>query len=341
MSEGSKTGLFSPVKTVRMNGSGYPERLKELPFMPKVLYYRGELPDDGPAAAIVGARRCTPYGRHQAAYFAQVLAANGVRIISGMALGIDEAAQRAALEAGGLSFAVLGSGADICYPPSNRDLYDKLLKQGGILSEFEPGEKPLPWHFPVRNRVISGLSDVVIVIEARPDSGSLITADLALEQGRSVYALPGRVTDAYSEGCNALIAQGASAALSPQMILDELKSLPSWKKRRGAGGVTPGTGAIPESNKASAADEARAPGTDAGLSPDTGCFPDTGLSPDARRILKKLSDDPVPLEDLLTACALSPEAGTAAIAELLIAGDAEETAFHFYVRSGKKLAWSG
>ena len=144
-------------------------------------------------------------------------------LASGMARGIDGTAQRAAIKGGGKSYAVLGCGPDICYPMQNRDLYQNLLKNGGVLSEYPPGSSPLPFHFPMRNRIISGLSDLVIVIEAREKSGSLITADQALEQGRDVMVLPGRAGDALSAGCNRLIDQGAGIFLSTDQILERLK----------------------------------------------------------------------------------------------------------------------
>lgn len=140
-----------------------------------------------------------------------------------MARGIDGTAQRAAIKGGAKSYAVLGCGPDICYPMQNQDLYQNLLKNGGVLSEYPPGSSPLPFHFPMRNRIISGLSDLVIVIEAREKSGSLITADQALEQGRDVMVLPGRVGDALSAGCNRLIDQGAGIFLSTDQILERLK----------------------------------------------------------------------------------------------------------------------
>jgi DNA processing protein len=137
-----------------------------------------------------------------------------------MARGIDGIAQKAALDAGGKSYAVLGCGVDICYPEENRDLYERLQQQGGILSEYPPGMQPIAKLFPPRNRIISGLSDLVLVIEARKRSGTLITVDMALEQGREVYALPGRVSDALSDGCNRLIRQGAGPATCPEDILE-------------------------------------------------------------------------------------------------------------------------
>ena len=148
------------------------------------------------------------------------MASRGITIISGMARGIDGIAQTAALDAGGRSYAVLGCGVDICYPEENRSLYDRLLQQGGILSEYPPGTPPEARLFPLRNRIISGLADAVLVIEARKKSGTLITVDMALEQGRDVFALPGRVSDSLSDGCNRLIRQGAAPATCPEDLLE-------------------------------------------------------------------------------------------------------------------------
>lgn len=200
----------------------YPQKLKELPSMPYALFVRGRLPaEDYPSAAIVGARRCSMYGEQAALSFGERLAENGFIIVSGMAKGIDGTAHRGALNGGGLTYAVLGCGVDICYPRENKGLYRDILKEGGILSEYPPGTMPLPMHFPARNRIISGLADMVLVMEARERSGSLITADMALEQGRDVYALPGPVTSELSRGCHRLIKQGAEILISADELLED------------------------------------------------------------------------------------------------------------------------
>ena len=205
----------------------YPKRLLELPGMPYALYLKGRLPEEERrTVAVVGARRCTPYGERMTLEFAEVLAENGVQLISGMARGIDGAAQRGALNGGGRTFAVLGCGADVCYPREHRGLYEDMQKEGGVISEYPPGFPPLPANFPARNRIISGLADVVLVMEAKEKSGSLITADMALEQGRDVYALPGPIESALSAGCNRLIRQGAGILLSPQDLLEEMQVTP-------------------------------------------------------------------------------------------------------------------
>ena len=188
----------------------YPARLKNLEDAPLGLFWKGRLPpDEKPSTGIVGARRCSPYGRAMAERFGGELGARGISVISGMALGIDGAAQRAALKGGGASFGILGCGVDICYPATHRDLYEMLIQGGGILSELPPGMPPLPHHFPMRNRLIAAFSDVLLVLEAREKSGSFITVDQALEQGKEVLALPGRLGDELSAGCLQLIRQGA------------------------------------------------------------------------------------------------------------------------------------
>lgn len=202
----------------------FPQKLLEIPTPPYALYVKGKLPDVGrKAAAIVGARQCTAYGEKYALEYGEQMASYGIDILSGLARGIDGFGQRGALMGKGQTFSVLGSGVDICYPREHMGLYVDILGQGGgIISEFPPGTKPLPQNFPQRNRIISGLSDVVLVMEAREKSGSLITADMALEQGRDVYALPGPVDSVLSQGCNRLIHQGAGILISPSILLEEM-----------------------------------------------------------------------------------------------------------------------
>ena len=201
----------------------FPAKLHSIPARPFGIFVKGKLPDIRQRSlAIVGARDCSEYGQYVAMHFAEKMAQNGVAVISGLARGIDGIAQRAAIEAGGESFGVLGCGADICYPKSNEKLYRMCMEHGGILSTYLPGTPPTPNLFPPRNRIISGLSDGILIIEAREKSGTIITADLALEQGRDVFVIPGRVTDRLSDGCNSLIRQGASLIQSPEQLLEEL-----------------------------------------------------------------------------------------------------------------------
>lgn len=211
------------VKFYTIFDESYPSGLKEISAPPYALYVKGELPqEEQMSVAIVGARECTTYGETMARQYAETLADAGVQIISGMARGIDGVSQKSALEAGGKSYAVLGSGVDLCYPREHYALYTRLQQQGGVISELPLGTQPLAQFFPARNRIISGLSDVVIVIEAKEKSGSLITADMALEQGKDVYALPGPCSSILSKGCHNLIRQGAGILLSPKELLEEL-----------------------------------------------------------------------------------------------------------------------
>lgn len=214
---------MNQIKHYKKREPEYPERLKNIPGAPEELYVLGRLPEeDRLSVAVIGARDCSEYGKYVAREIGAVLGSNRISVVSGMARGIDGISQEAALNAGGSSFAVLGCGVDVCYPEANRQLYERLKISGGILSEYPPGSPALAWHFPPRNRIVSGLADVVAVIEARVKSGTLITVDMALEQGREVYAAPGRVTDRLSDGCNRLIRQGAGILLSPEEFLREL-----------------------------------------------------------------------------------------------------------------------
>ncbi len=211
----------------------YPKKLLKIPDPPYALYVKGKLPEeDRPGVAIVGARKCTPYGQELALDYGRFLAEHGIQVISGMARGIDGAGQRGALGGGGTTFGVLGCGVDICYPREHIGLYMDIQQRGGILSEHRPGRPPLPMYFPMRNRIISGLSDLVLVMEARERSGSLITADQALEQGKDVYALPGPVTSPFSQGCHRLIRQGAGILISPEDLLAELGMAPEESRQK-------------------------------------------------------------------------------------------------------------
>jgi DNA processing protein len=216
----------SGVQIVLDSDASYPSRLKEIPDPPGVLFVRGELqPTDGLAIAIVGTRHATPYGRQQAERLAGGLARAGYVIVSGLARGIDEAAHQGALAAGGRTLAVLGSGVTAIYPPENAPLADKVIRQGALLSEHPPQAPPLSGTFPQRNRIITGLSLGVIVVEAADRSGALISARHALEQGREVFAVPGRIDSPVSRGCHKLIRDGARLIECVDDVLDELGPL--------------------------------------------------------------------------------------------------------------------
>lgn len=197
------------IKFVTIDEEKYPGRLKLIDNPPYCLYVKGKLPDKGKAVSVVGARNCSDYGRNMARAIGRKLAELGLDVISGMARGIDTYGHIGALEGKGYTYAVLGSGVDVCYPSENAELYEEIVKRGGVISEFPMGAKPEGWRFPQRNRIISGLSHCVIVVEAKVKSGSLITAELALEQGADVMAVPGRAGDKLSEGSNMLIKDGA------------------------------------------------------------------------------------------------------------------------------------
>ncbi|HEX5038127.1 MAG TPA: DNA-processing protein DprA [bacterium] len=201
----------------------YPDLLKNIHDPPRRLWVQGDCDflSRGLLVAVVGARECTPYGEKMAYDLARGLAEKGVTVISGLAYGIDTAAHRGALDGGGKTVAVLGCGIDLPYPAGNVPLKAKIAENGAVLSELKPGTEAAPWTFPQRNRIISGLSRGVVVVEAGIKSGSLITAELALQQGRDVFAVPGPVTSKASEGTNKLIQNGAKLVTCVADVLDE------------------------------------------------------------------------------------------------------------------------
>jgi len=203
----------------------YPDRLRNIYDSPLVLYVRGNLPvvDEEAAVAIVGTRNCTPYGITSAENIGYRLAARGLVVVTGLARGVDTAAARGALRGGGRVLGVIGSGLDVVYPPENASLFDAVASSGAIICEYPPGTPALRAHFPARNRILSGLSLGVAVIEAPKRSGALITASRALEQGRDVFTLPGNVDARSSEGSNALLREGAIPILSAIDIISEYK----------------------------------------------------------------------------------------------------------------------
>ncbi len=215
--------ISSGIKISFIFDDDYPVRLKSIPDPPYAIFYYGSLPENNKlAVAVIGARQCSEYGIRIARELGKALGKNDINLISGMATGIDGISQKAAVSMGGRSFAVLGSGPDICYPESNYELYCDLIKTGGVISAYPPGTGAQAAYFPPRNRIVSGLSDVVVVVEARSRSGTLITVDMALEQGRDIYAVPGRLGDELSAGCNGLIGHGARICLSPEIFMKDL-----------------------------------------------------------------------------------------------------------------------
>ncbi len=279
--EAEKAGI----RWISCEEEGYPARLLALGDAPLGVFAKGKTPpEDTPSVGIIGARSCTPYGRMMAERFGGELGEQGLSVISGMARGVDGYAQEAALERGGASFAVLGCGADVCYPPGNRKLYEGLVEKGGLLTEYPPGTPPLPHHFPLRNRLIAALSDVLLVIEAREKSGSQITVDQALEQGKEVLALPGRVGDALSAGCLKLIGQGAGILTCCGDVYQAL----GLEMTRPGIGLPGGSGLFGDFD---AGDGSRSSGSSR----------PGGLPPSLQQIWRHLGTDPVHVEELLAA----------------------------------------
>ncbi|MBE6037478.1 MAG: DNA-protecting protein DprA [Clostridiales bacterium] len=209
------------IRKVTRQDPEYPALLQTIKNPPSALYYKGDLsPLQEPCLAIVGSRKASSYGSWAAYELARRAAAYGITVVSGMAYGIDAAAHTGALDGGGKTVAVFGCGVDICYPSSHRKLLGRILQQGAVLSEFQPGTKPHPAMFPVRNRIISGLCQGTVIAEAALKSGSLITAELAAEQGREVFAVPGNINQVYSFGTNKLIRDGAIPIVSFDDVLE-------------------------------------------------------------------------------------------------------------------------
>ncbi len=287
------------VRVLTYADGGYPEQLRTIADPPPALFVKGTLPP-GPYVAVVGTRRASPYGRTVAARLAAGMARAGVVVVSGMARGVDAAAHRGALEAGGQTVAVLGCGPDVVYPREHAALRDEIAASGALVTEFPPGTPPEPWHFPVRNRIISGLSRAVVVVEAGEKSGALITADLALEQGRDVLAVPGHVTSPLSRGPNRLIKQGARLVEGPEDVLDEL----------GIGTIVCGPEGKP---------------------------PLPRLAPDEERLYGLLGPEPVPLDVLVARSGLPPQAVAAALVYLEMKGFARRLPGPAYLK--REVEW--
>ena len=215
--------MSSHIFAVSAGDVRYPTALAAIHDPPDILWIKGQI--DGfrtPAVAIVGSRRASPYGLEVARRLGSDLARRGVTVVSGMARGIDSAAHRGALDGGGITVAVFGCGVDVVYPPEHRALAERIAERGALVSEFDPGMPPLRSNFPQRNRIISGLSLAVVIVEAAEKSGSLITADFALEQGRAVLAVPGNVLGGRNYGAHALLRDGAKLVECADDILEEL-----------------------------------------------------------------------------------------------------------------------
>ena len=210
------------VRLISYQDADYPQSLLQIADPPLVLYVKGVLPPAGYALAVVGSRECTEYGKKAAKLFTKDLAARNIPIISGGARGIDTEAHEACLSVGGKTVAVLGCGVDIAYPEENAGLFERIVRSGGaVISEYAPGMRPLAKNFPARNRIIVGLSQGVLVAEAKLKSGAIITANIAADEGRDVYCVPGNIFDATSKGCHELIRTGAKLVDTPQDILED------------------------------------------------------------------------------------------------------------------------
>lgn len=212
------------MKTVIYGSEDYPDILDRIPDPPVVLFYRGDFENflKMPAIAVIGSRRCTTYGRNVARTLARDFVRSGIAVVSGLARGIDGEAHRGVIEEGGVTMAVLGSGLDVCYPPEHARLSEKIIEKGVILSEYPPGTEPARYRFPERNRLISGFSRGVVVVEAGKKSGTMITVNTALDQGRDVFAVPGEVTRALSMGTNMLLRDGAGVVITAADVLEPL-----------------------------------------------------------------------------------------------------------------------
>jgi DNA processing protein len=280
----------------------YPELVREITDPPPFLFARGAPLPAAPSVALVGARRASRVALEAAAFLARGLAGAGVSVVSGFARGVDAAAHRAALEAGGPTVAVFGCGVDVCYPAEQRGLLETLLATGTAISEFPMGDEPEPWHFPVRNRLIAGLSRIVCVVEAAEKSGSLITARCAAGYGRDVAAVPGSILAPGAAGSNALLKDGAILVRTADDLLAEL---PDEDRRRLNRAVAPrAAGALPD------------------------------LTPDATALLSALDpDEPRDADALIPAAGLDAARFSAALLHLEIEGLATALPGALFVRS--------
>lgn len=303
----------SGIKRIAWGDAEYPAQLRSVPDAPPFLYLRGEIAmEDALAVAIVGSRRATPYGLEMAERLAGELAARGVTVVSGLARGIDGAAHRGALGAGGRTIAVLGSGVDVVYPPENRHLAEKIAERGAVVSQFELGTRPLAFHFPTRNRVIAALALGVVVVEAAERSGSLITAGLAAELGREVMAVPGRVTSPESRGTHGLIQDGATLVQGWEDVIAQLPT--RWQA------CVRSSGAGPTSVMRDGARD------EAGLAPAT--------MDGAERVLDVLGEDAATMDEVIQLAGLAPGQASALLLRLELAGRVRQLEGQRFVRVG-------
>lgn len=301
------------IRRITTSSAEYPERLKNIYMPPEALYVNGNiLSQDGLAVALVGSRRATQYGLEVCERIAFDLASRGVTVVSGMARGIDSAAHRGALKAKGRTIAVMGSGHNVIYPAENKKLYGEISLNGAVLTEFEDDVPPLPGNFPRRNRIISGISLGVVVVEAAKNSGALITAEFALEQGREVFAVPGRISSATSSGTHELIKDGAKLVQSADDILEELSDF--------------------ELSYLSGEDKER---VDASIKRKTKAYIYNSLTVDERKVYKLLSDDPTYVDDILNKADIDVSKGSKILLALELKKLIKVLPGKQYVRSGE------
>ena len=289
------------ITIVTQHDSAYPALLLTIPDPPPVLYCRGTLESDLCHIAVVGARRATAYGKATANRLCRDLATRGLSVVSGMARGIDTAAHRGALSGGGSTVAVLGSGLNRIYPPENRDLFRQIARSGAVISEFALDAEPEPHHFPQRNRMISGMALGTVVVEAAQRSGSLITARLAAEQGREVYAVPGNIHAPTTRGTHDLIKQGAKLVENAEDIIEEI--LPQIAPRD--------------------------------ASNNTDGHRDLPLGDNLKTVLNAIGyGDPVHIDDLVRRCGIDTGPLSAILGELEIMGAIVQEPGKFFIRDG-------
>ncbi len=322
------------IAVIGLTEAAYPARLRTIPDPPTVLFVKGALlPDDARAVAVVGSRRASPYGRHVSAELGAGLAERGVTVVSGMALGADAAAHEGCLRAGGRTIAVLGCGIDIVYPPEHTDLYARIAAAGAVVSEFPPGASPTRGSFPQRNRIISGLALGVVVVEAPENSGALITAEHAMEQGRDVFAVPGSVNSEQSRGTHKLLRDGARLVESVDDILEELQ-LPA-PGRSGTALSGPSWDAFQMTDEAPApAPEPPKPKKTAPQPAPPPVAPAPAVSPEEARLLDHLSTAAIHVDDLVDRAGLPPAQVSAALLMLELKGLVQRRPGNVYVRMG-------
>jgi DNA processing protein len=291
------------VSVIPFHDAAYPKRLRQIPDPPPLLYVKGELrPEDANAVSIVGTRRATQYGKMAAAKLAGDLARLGVTVVSGLAYGIDAAAHKGALEAGGRTIAVLGCGVDVVYPKANEKLYEQIPGSGAIISELPMGTQPDAGFFPMRNRIVSGISLGALVIEAPLKSGALITSRFAMEHGREVFAVPGSIFSPYNEGCHKLIKDGAKLVENVYDILSEIE--------RNIEGSAQGEQAWPEPERPKEA----------------------SLSADEKKVFNFLSMVPAHIDEVGDECGLTASKTAASLMTLEIKGLVQQLSGKMFIR---------